>query len=74
MFDRPIDQTCAGLGPGASSAGSVSSRRQPISRRAVGPPISWIDTGTLVLAAVSVMSPPWPGSLRHRHDQHSLCW
>jgi hypothetical protein len=36
---------------------------------------SWIDTGTLVLAAVvSVMCPPWPGSLRHRHDQHSLYW
>jgi hypothetical protein len=29
-----------GTGPGASNAGSVSSRRPPISARAVGPPIS----------------------------------
>jgi hypothetical protein len=38
-------------------------------------PAAIIDTGTRVLAAVvSVMCPRWPGSLWHRHDQHSLYW
>jgi hypothetical protein len=49
--------------PGASSAGSVSSHWPPISGRTMRPPVSWIDTRTLVFAAVvSVMSPPCPAA------------